>query len=393
MGIARGSNIIKDGLIYGYDSGYGVSNNATSTRFYPGEPTTNVTPLTSFFNLSNWTGGGWSGSAAYSSTYDNALEFTVTNGWRTFAIDHGITSGGTVSVSFEYRLKSQQTANIYGLVLNGLNLGNYHNNVGNISNADLEDSLANGWKSYTGSFTANNNTYGSKLAIGLRGTDNGGLTDVLIIRKLQVEQKSHSTPYTETSRGNTGGLIDLKRTRDITLANMSFDSTGQPTFDGTDDKISTGITTQLNAFSCVAVFKDGGSATWGRIVDKSYTTGFFISSRWNGNASHVGAGVREPNAPHGQHLSYDNTKYNYFAVTRDGANHDIYLNGSSNTASKTNGDSSTLSSTEMTIGAWYDNRSSQRYTGEIPVVKLYNKKLSAAEIEQDFKAYKNRFNL
>ena len=123
--------------------------------------------------------------------------------------------------------------------------------------------------------------------------------------------------------------LDPTATYGESVANMSFDSTGQPTFDGTDDKISTGITTQLEDFSCVVVFKNNNSATWGRIVDKSYTTGFFISPRWNGNASHVGAGVIEPNAPHGQHLSYDNTKYNYFAVTRDGGTHTIYLNGSS----------------------------------------------------------------
>ena len=47
----------------------------------------------------------------------------------------------------------------------------------------------------------------------------------------------------------------------------------------------------------------------------------------------------------------------------------------------------------MTIGAWNGTTDSQRYTGEIPVVKLYNKELTAAEIQQDFEAYKNRFNL
>ena len=41
MGIARGTNIIKDGLVYGYDSNYGVADYATSTRFYKGAPTTN----------------------------------------------------------------------------------------------------------------------------------------------------------------------------------------------------------------------------------------------------------------------------------------------------------------------------------------------------------------
>jgi hypothetical protein len=107
----------------------------------------------------------------------------------------------------------------------------------------------------------------------------------------------------------------------------------------------------------------------------------------------VGAGVIEPNVPHGQALQYDTSKYNYFVVTRSGATHTVYLNGSTNKVQKTNGSTSALSSTEMFIGAWYDNRSSQRFTGEMPVVKLYNKELTAAEIQQDFEAYKNRFNI
>ena len=42
MGIERGTNIVRDDLIFGYDTGHGVSNNTTATRFYPGEPTTNL---------------------------------------------------------------------------------------------------------------------------------------------------------------------------------------------------------------------------------------------------------------------------------------------------------------------------------------------------------------
>ena len=42
MAIARGTNIVTDSLVYGYDSGYGVADKHTSTRFYPGQPTTNL---------------------------------------------------------------------------------------------------------------------------------------------------------------------------------------------------------------------------------------------------------------------------------------------------------------------------------------------------------------
>ena len=47
----------------------------------------------------------------------------------------------------------------------------------------------------------------------------------------------------------------------------------------------------------------------------------------------------------------------------------------------------------MAIGSWYDSTASQRFTGEIPVVKTYNRALTAAEVDQDFNAYRNRFGI
>ena len=64
MGINRGPNNVRKDLYFGYDTGYGVSDKHTNTRFYPGEPTTNVTPLTDFINTSNWT-GCWSVHTSY----------------------------------------------------------------------------------------------------------------------------------------------------------------------------------------------------------------------------------------------------------------------------------------------------------------------------------------
>ena len=42
MGISRGTNIITDNLVLGFDAGYGVADKNTSTRFYKGRPTTNL---------------------------------------------------------------------------------------------------------------------------------------------------------------------------------------------------------------------------------------------------------------------------------------------------------------------------------------------------------------
>jgi hypothetical protein len=45
MSTTGGPNIERDGLVFGYDTGYGINTNNISSRFYPGMPTTN------YFNL------------------------------------------------------------------------------------------------------------------------------------------------------------------------------------------------------------------------------------------------------------------------------------------------------------------------------------------------------
>ncbi|MDA7907082.1 LamG domain-containing protein [bacterium] len=196
--------------------------------------------------------------------------------------------------------------------------------------------------------------------------------------------------------GSGTTATDLAGTNTITLDNgVGFSSTNGGTFvfDGIDDEINTNLTTQYTDFSCVVIFKNNNTTSWGRLVDKSYSSGFFISAYFlSGGLGYVGAGIIEPANPHGQSLQYDTSVYNYFVVTRSGTTHTIYLNGSGTSASKT-GSGSAISANSMSIGAWQGSTTSQRFTGEIPVVKTYNRALTAAEVDQDFNAYRNRFGI
>ena len=376
-----GPNLLQENLLFGYDTGYGVANKNTGTRFYAGEDTTNLVPLTTFFNLSNWTGGGWSGGMAYSTEYDNTLELTVTNGWRTFAIDHGVTSGGTISVSFEYQLKSQQTSGVYGLVLNGLNLGNYHNNLGHIGSASLE---AGGWQTYNGSFPANNNTYGSKICIGLRGDDNGGLTDVLCIRKLQVEQKTTATPYTETSRSSTQSLIDLKKTSSINVSNMSFSSTNQPTFDGSGDYID--ITTNFGTLAQYSFeYVENPQQTHKMPIASRLNTHFYKYGAYSWRYNHGGT------LGEYYHTTGATSGWHHWVITYDGSTISVYQD---NISLGTNSSSSGSAdwSGGLRIG-WWSAGADYDFNGDIPVMKFYDRALTASEVANNFKAYKQRFNI
>ena len=397
MGIARGTNIVMDNLVYGYDSGYNVADNNTATRFFAGEPTTNVTPLTDFINTSNWTGGGWQGSIAVSSDYSNTLEITAYNGWRTFAINHGITSGGTVSVSFQYRLKSFQTTTVYGLVLNGRNLGNYHNDLGQIANSTLKES-ASGWKTFNGTFTANNNTYGAELAIGLRGSDNGGNTETMYIRNLQVELKGHQTPYTSSSRSSTTSLVDLKRTASINVNNISFDSTGQPDYDGSNDYLRTTLNgVDLNSGCTIeGVLRRNTTPTAWRTFFNLKPTGSntpFFEFRSGANTQEIYSDYYNGSADHNTPAGTLTTgEFGHAVSCYDGnGNIKMYLNGSL-VGTKTGVPAFALgTSPVLSVGIAYSN---DRYTDiSAPVVKVYDAVLSATQVEQNYKAYKNRFNI
>ena len=385
MGIARGTNIVRDGLVYGYDTGYGIADKNTSTRFYPGRPTTNEINFANS-DLNNWTSYSNGNDGTFTTEFGTVgVKINNRASWNGLYKGFTLPSTGTYTFSgwFRYRggTSSNNGATVYlssyggsdtATSLNKSKIGEWQRVSKTVNVTDL--SVTFYFISYGGSQSSDKSSWDVTMP--------------------QIEKLSDETPFVNGSRSSTTSLIDLKRNTNINLSSVSFNSTGQPIFDGTDDEINTGITTALTDFSCVVIFKDDSSATWGRLVDKQYTTGFFISSYYGSFGSgYVGAGVIEPSSPHGQAIQYDTSKYNYFVLTRSGGTHTVYLNGSSNKVQKTNGSSAALSTHEMTIGAWNGSTATQRYTGEIPVVKLYNKELTAAEIQQDFEAYKNRFNL
>ena len=377
-----GPHLIKDNLVFGYDTGYGVADNKTSTRFYPGEPTTNAVPLSTFINTSNWTGAGWSGAIAVSTDYDNTLELTSTNGWRTWRVNTGITSGGTVTVSYEYKMKTLATTNVFMLNLNGDHLGSYVNSLGSISAADTQD-LSN-WKTFTGTYTANSN---SNLAIGLRGADSQGLTDTIYVRNLQVELKGQPSPFTATSRSSTQSLIDLNKTTDINVSNISFDSSGQPTFDGTDDILNTGLfsgrNTATDPFTIESIVKSdttSGAHMWLDATSNGTNQRLYCAYASTGTSTPMGIQNSGWSSS-----GVNDTDFHHYVIVMDGSVARLYNNGEAH---------STKNYTSYQIQALnVGGRSGYRWVGTIPVFKIHNQVLSANQVKQNYNAYKNRFDI
>ena len=422
MATIGGPNTEKDNLVFGYDTGYGVADNSTSTRFYPGEPSVNLLPS-----------GPATGTGVFSREAAHVESFTYTKvtNYKGRADVHRIycnptgtnqpyadyggqyhKSGGSavgdvyaVSLDF-YVAKGNNPPSLSTVYANGYKSPTSAGaaSIGGNSDTDLGD----GWTRRTRiiTITTAGNTW-------LRfGCNTSGNETEIYIDNVKVELKSHATPFVDGTRSSTQSLIDLKRTTDIDLSNVSFNSTGQPIFDGTDDSID--LNNSLNSIGGEATFEMVFKATetndtyrimlgWG--YGNSNYSGIHIGSWTSGytdesfhvtfDASDLTMIVRKG------HTFYKDNQYHHAVVTTGVNSYSIWIDGVEQTFVFAQGSQSTVfnnivgynSNIVSHIGKRPYGGGSGYFKGEIPIMKVYGKVLSDDEIKQNFNAYKNRFDI
>ena len=382
MGIARGPNIVKDNLVFGYDTGYGVADNNTATRFYPGKPTTNLLTQSGAQSLdvrtdiySNTTktdlGGG-----KYKFVNDGTGGSTI----RLYTNVNDLVDGSTYgcSVSYENFNPGDGTA---------LFLDWCDNNVTTFSKANYGSSnriFMSGTKS------TYNSTY-RFLDITLP------INSSIVLFDAQVELSTPS-PYTDDSRSSTQSLIDLKRTADIDVSNVSFDSTGQPEFDGTNDYIGLSSLTSLWASDFTINFIAKTDSTANQFIFSNGSYGSAATNIWFGGGNNTNLAVHLRKADGTGATGYNFTLPSEYTAVNS---YSIVYSSSGNTLKLYQ--NSTLIESKNTSGvdpSWMDNgwrigntAGSYNLNGNIYKFSVYNRILSAQEIKQNYNAYKNRFNI
>ena len=392
MATAGGPNIERDGLIFGMDTSYGIDTNSISSRFYPGMPTTNLVPI----SLSNslWFNEYSSGRTLqpYTLFGQPAYEFK--------------SNDGLIYVSpFAF--------NSYDRSTNDLTLSVYAKNIGSSAvsmntyfGGDYStDSLGNSnykslpadntwrrysWTRFSSAMVAN--------YLEFRTANTG-----VVISCPQLEIGRIVSTLIDGSRSSTQSLIDLTKTTDIDVSNVSFDSTGQPTFDGTDDYINlpNSLATTLNGNSEASI------NMWIKLNNQSNgvgDTGLIQLSNYNssnGNLYFYSNGYTYLDIFRTSRVetvfannTVTATDWHMLTITTTpGANGwKCYINGEFK--SSTTGQDTVSVNSSIQGGLTLGRNSSSRYTnGNIAVCAIYDRALSADEVQQNYKAYKNRFNL
>ncbi len=147
-------------------------------------------------------------------------------------------------------------------------------------------------------------------------------------------------------------------------------------------KITTPVNDTLGDFTVEVWFKDDGdNRAYERLVDKNYTSGFWLG-RNNATPNSWGGGVREGSVPYGIYVTLADGGWHQIVSVRSGNVHYIYGDGGRVVRSSTVSNVA-INNAVMNIGSWTDSvvgTDAQRFTGMIDEVSVYNRALSASEI-------------
>jgi len=383
-----GPHIIKDGLVFGYDTGYGIADNDTATRFYAGKPTTNIVPLS--LSNSSWFNEYSSGRTLRSETLfgQPVYEFKSNDGqiWVSpFAFNSydRSTNDLTLSVYAKNIGSSAASMNTYfGGDYSSDSLGN-----GNTKSLPADNTWRRySWTRFSSAMSANYLEF---------RTANAGV----VISCPQLEIGRVVTPTVNGTRSSTASLIDLKETTNINVSNVSFDSTGQPDFDGSDDhgsitsfphiwegSVSIETVAMWHDNTRSVIFGNYNQGTNGHDINIEKLTSGNLRFYWDRGARDI---VSSNNV-----VTTNGSSYHHCVFIRDATanNFKFYVDGVLVTTVSNAG--SGIPSTGSTFRFGSDTRTGTTvHNGSIPILKAYNKALTNTEVKQNYNAYKNRFDI
>jgi len=393
MGIARGPNIITDGLVFGHDTGHGVANTTVHTRFYKGKPTVNM--LTSGDNFANWNKTQNSGNPP---TITSDVAPGPFNG--TFADRMSIPTGGSYPRIYQYYTPASTATHTFSVWLKAetpgqsVFVGAFRNSPWSLPSS-TSFTITSEWVNY--SFAINpQDTTSMQIYIGSHDSHKG---KEFLIYGAQIEASSDKSPFVDGTRSDTASLIDLTRTTNIDVGDASFDSTGQPDLDGTGDFIKASDTHSITGdITLEGVFnEDTSSAPHTTVIctDTSHQYGVKLMSYKNINRYGLWLGFGSSSHLAMVEETLDNNTTYHLAGSWDQSSGvaKIYLNGVLKSTQSTGQTSAiSLNEAKVVIGADYHSLS-YGLNGKVYVGKVYNKVLTDAEVAQNYNAYKNRFNI
>lgn len=389
---------ITKGLIFAYDAG-------DTKNSFIGAPTENR-----YFTVSNqpdpWTVGG--SNTDVSNTSDagpiansKTWKFVKTgssnqwNGWESTYNSVWTGSAGDIWTT-SYWYKTLAPAGNSGFGIGSFYTPDWSRAYSSTILADRSSIIADGKWRYNYTTTQINEAYTNAIIVDGPSWGYSSSAGVLYINGLQWEKKSYPTAFTNGTRSNTQGLLNLvNNSQTIDLANAGFDTGGNLYFNGSSNYIPVNQTLSTPITICGYAKYIDQSKSYNSFFNSYPHNTLAISLNRNGAGNlqvFIGNGSSWLGTPsiNSSSTVAVNTWY-HVAFTCDGTTSILYLNGV-NVGTSSNIPSGW--STYNYFGHLTGGVSSGEYfKGYINIGQIYNRALSAAEISQVFNSTRKRFGI
>ena len=437
MGAAGGPNMVEDGMVFYYDTGNGKS--------YKGAPTINYASVansvtqTSYSSYSATADGTWNAKHPNAINAINADGTSITGYVNTGVTDwtntyHAIweydaelnkpvvvmdcTDSNWKAKSFTPSVSGTWASNGWGVgtkyviswlqwtthLDKSLHVGLYTKNSSNSQNfwdglssnsTTSRNTKVQTWQRVYHVYTVTSNwdqtiDYAGIYMYGHHFRNGAGVKIKVADVQLEIDQ-DYASPFTGNQAGVSGrsvrsateGLVDFIGNSTIDLTNVSFNSNAQLEFDGTDDKID--VTTNFGTLDAYTFeYVAYANSTHNMPISSRTSTAFYKYGAYSWRYTHGGV------AAEFYHTTGNGTGWAHYAITYDGSTITVWENGISKGTRASTGTADF--SGGIRIGSWA-SAASYTWDGTIPIMKMYNKALTAEEVKNHFNGIRSRFGI
>jgi len=374
MSLGHGASIVRNGLVFYFDS-------ANIQKSWKGAPVTNLAKNAS--NQVDWSVSNLTQTVSRSTiTANEVYRITSTTGTGlTFRIgftNATLVNGATYTVSYRYRIISG------GPVFQARDW---------CDTAITTTTTALGGGIFYETATGTRATYDSTYRFLDFEISNNTVVEIW---DLQLEERAFATPYSSTQiRTNTQALLDITRNSTVTTNSLTYTSNGAFSFNGTDNYLTISqpnVTLSPNQWSIEFILYPISSDF---IAISPIYAGVDHFVRYEGANQRINFQVTElADVNNRARFSSVNTvplnTFTHITLTINNLSMKIYINGR---IDSTYTEIITIANWD---GTWHIGQRANdtfRMNGNIPLLKIYNRELTATEIAQNFSAIRSRFNL
>lgn len=395
MSIYSGPEVSSNGLVFHYDM-------ANTNKSWKGKPTTNLVNDTI-------TMAGWNGTYTLidSSTKTFNLKTiqdsaSIGAAWRSFYWSVSSYIGQTITISADVEFVNESNSTFRDITIGQGNTGQFPAHIAGSDPIDKVTVSTRPFQKIKMSWTGTINStaiVGFTLWITNVTVDGGNAT--VKVSNVQIEVGSFATPFVNGTRSNTQSLLDITKSNIITNTEMTYNSDGSFKFDGVNDyaTISTFVNKPTTSITMEAWIKPtkasvGTAAQRGGALSCTNTTylgiidssdgGSTFSMHWANQTSSSRIANWNGNIP--------NNSWSYLVGTYDGTTSRAYLNGVEIWSAAQTG---TIPDGTYVIGTYGPSLQDgvHNFNGNLDIGRIYNRALSAAEVKQNYNAFRGRFGV